>query len=194
MSSESRVILGIDPGTQVFGWGVVVVSRGRASYKAMGVTSLKKYKSHFEKLAAIYSSVESLIVKYRPDELAVEAPFYGKNVQSMLKLGRAQGAAIAAALRVKVPVFEYAPRRIKQSITGMGAASKHQVASVISSILGVDDIPESFDATDGLAVALCHFLSMDISPDMRESKSSSGSSSSGSKWSAFVKNNPGRVK
>lgn len=188
------MILGIDPGTQVFGWGVVVVVKGRASYRAMGVISLKKYKSHFEKLAAIYSSVESLIENYNPDEVAVEAPFYGKNVQSMLKLGRAQGAAIAAALRVEVPVFEYAPRRIKQSITGMGAASKYQVASVISSILGVEDVPESFDATDGLAVALCHFLSMDLSEDIKSSKNFSRGCSAGSKWSDFVKKNPDRVK
>lgn len=189
-----RVILGIDPGTQVFGWGVISVIRGKASYVAMGINSLKKEADHFTRLGIIFKEVDLLIKMYKPTELAIEAPFYGKNIQSMLKLGRAQGAAIAAALNSGMPINEYAPRKIKQSITGNGAASKEQVALIISKILLINELPESYDATDGLAAALCHFLTSSVPISVKGVKKSDGSGSRRGKWDSFVKNNPGRIK
>jgi len=191
LMAPERVILGIDPGTQVFGWGVIGVTGGRASYISMGITNLKKESDHFSKLSSIFNEVELLIERFSPDELAIEAPFYGKNIQSMLKLGRAQGAAIAAALHKNMSVFEYAPRKIKMSITGKGAASKEQVALIISRILSIKELPEKFDATDGLAVALCHFLSSSV-PAQAAAAGKRGSRTSG--WDSYVKSNPGRVK
>ncbi len=186
-----KVILGIDPGTQVFGWGVIGVTGGRASYISMGVTNLKGKIDHFSKLSAIFKEVDNLIERFSPDELAIEAPFYGKNIQSMLKLGRAQGAAIAAALNRNMQVFEYAPRKVKMSITGKGASSKEQVALIISKILSVKDLPETLDATDGLAVALCHFLVSSV-PGSAGALRVKGRSSAG--WDSFVKSNPNRIK
>ncbi len=194
--SRDRIILGIDPGTQVFGWGVIKVTAGRAEYLAMGVSSLKGLPDHFAKLSRIFCEVKLLIGRFSPDQMAVEAPFYGKNIQSMLKLGRAQGAAIAAALSCGMDVYEYAPRKIKLSITGKGAASKEQVANVISKILNVSDVSASYDATDGLAVALCHFLSDSVPQELRSIKraGSSGQGKSSGGWSSFVKSNPDRIK
>ena len=189
-----RIILGIDPGTQVFGWGVISVTKGKATYVAMGINSLRGEPDHFIRLGTIFMEVDILIKTYSPTELAIEAPFYGKNIQSMLKLGRAQGAAIAAALNSGMPVNEYAPRKIKQSITGNGAASKEQVASIISKILFINELPESYDATDGLAAALCHFLTSSVPSSLKGAKKSNGSGSSSGKWDSFVKNNPSRVK
>lgn len=193
MNSE-RVILGIDPGTQVFGWGVISVIEGRASYVAMGIKSLRGEPNHFTRLGRIFEEVDALIKTFNPTELSVEAPFYGKNIQSMLKLGRAQGAAIAAALHCGLPIYEYAPRKIKQSITGRGAASKEQVALILSKILSVNELPESYDATDGLAAALCHFLNSSVPSSLDGAKKSIRSRNSGAKWDSFVKNNPGRIK
>ncbi len=186
-----KTILGIDPGTQILGWGVVSVVKGRASFVSMGITNLKKESDHFAKLAVIFREVTNLIEKYSPDELAIEAPFYGKNIQSMLKLGRAQGAAISAALEKGMSVNEYAPRKVKLSITGKGAASKEQVATVITKILQVKELPDSLDATDGLAVALCHFLSSSLPGSLSARGGEKGKSDS---WSAFLKNNPSRIK
>jgi len=186
-----KTILGIDPGTQILGWGVVRVIHGKASFVSMGITNLKKESDHFVKLAVIFREVTNLIEKYSPDELAIEAPFYGKNIQSMLKLGRAQGAAISAALEKGMSVNEYAPRKVKLSITGKGAASKEQVAAVISKILQIKELPDSLDATDGVAVALCHFLSNSVPGPLSVKRN--GTTTSGS-WSAFVKSNPGRIK
>ncbi|MDD2583541.1 MAG: crossover junction endodeoxyribonuclease RuvC [Bacteroidales bacterium] len=193
MISE-RVILGIDPGTQVFGWGVISIIEGRATYVAMGINSLRGEPDHFTRLGRIFKEVETLIKTYNPTELSIEAPFYGKNIQSMLKLGRAQGAAIAAALYAGMPIYEYAPRKIKQSITGKGAASKEQVALILSKILSVNELPESYDATDGLAAALCHFLTSSVPSTLKGAKKSSSSRGSGAKWDAFVKNNPNRIR
>ncbi len=189
--NEDKIILGIDPGTRMLGWGVVSVVNGRASYLSMGVVNIKSSLDHFEKLSLIFKAVTSLINKYKPNELAVEAPFYGKNIQSMLKLGRAQGSAISAALEKNLKVYEYAPRKVKLSITGKGAASKEQVAMVISKILNIKESAGSFDATDGLAVALCHFLSGTV-PQAVTSIVRRGAADD--RWSSFVKNNPDRIK
>ncbi|MFA6770819.1 MAG: crossover junction endodeoxyribonuclease RuvC [Bacteroidales bacterium] len=191
---SDRIILGIDPGTQVFGWGVISVIRGKASYVAMGINSLRGEPDHFTRLGTIFKEVEILINKYNPTELSVEAPFYGKNIQSMLKLGRAQGAAIAAALNAGMPIFEYAPRKIKQSITGNGAASKEQVALIISKILIINKLPQSYDATDGLAAALCHFLTSSIPGSLKGRNKSNNSGGNKGNWDSFVKSNPGRIK
>lgn len=191
---SKRVILGIDPGTQVLGWGVIEIDNGSARFVSMGIKKLSKESDHFQKLASIFEEVTCLINRYSPNVLSVEAPFYGKNIQSMLKLGRAQGAAIAAALNRGLPVFEYAPRRIKQSITGKGAASKEQVASVMRGILKFNDMPESLDATDGLAVALCHFFSERVHDVVANNLDKKSKTSKANSWGDFVKNNPQRLK
>ncbi|MDD2437450.1 MAG: crossover junction endodeoxyribonuclease RuvC [Massilibacteroides sp.] len=157
---KERVILGIDPGTIVMGYGVLLVKENKPEMEALGVLKLDKLDSHYLRLQKIFERVTSLIDQYHPDELAIEAPFFGKNVQSMLKLGRAQGVAMSAALNRDIPIFEYAPLKIKMAITGNGNASKEQVAGMLQRIL---HIPESsmlpqLDATDGLAAALCHYL------------------------------------
>ena len=156
---KERIILGIDPGTQVMGYGILKILGNKPALGAMGVMQLDKYENHYLRLAKIYSRVVSLIEEYLPDEMAIEAPFYGKNVQSMLKLGRAQGVAMAAAIARDVPIFEYAPLKIKMSITGNGRAAKEQVAYMLQKILQIPDanmLPQ-LDATDGLAAAMCHY-------------------------------------
>ncbi|MDP3397891.1 MAG: crossover junction endodeoxyribonuclease RuvC [Bacteroidales bacterium] len=192
-----KVILGIDPGTQMLGWGVIGIYGNKTHYISMGVFNLKKEIDHFSKIASVYREVDALIIKYKPDELAIEAPFYGKNIQSMLKLGRAQGAAISAALNHNMPITEYAPKKVKMSITGKGAASKEQVATVLLSILAVEDKPGSYDATDGLAVAFCHCLnrsSLINESTVKSSLSGTSKGKAGGSWDAFVKNNPSRIK
>jgi len=181
---SERVILGIDPGTSVTGYGVIKVTCNVPELIAIGAIDLSKYQDHFLKLKCIFDRTAGIIDEYHPDEFAIEAPFYGKNVQSMLKLGRAQGAAIAAALSRSLPVFEYAPRKIKMSITGQGAASKEQVAAMLMNILkfSLDDI--RLDATDGLAAALCHLYQSDN--PLAEKRFNS--------WKDFMNKNPGRVK
>ncbi len=185
-SQEEKVILGIDPGTTVLGYGVIRTrGKNHAEVVVLGVIELKKYKDHYLKLKAIYERVQQLVEQYLPDDVAIEAPFYGKNVQSMLKLGRAQGVAMAAALSRSVPIYEYAPRKIKLAITGQGNASKEQVASLLQSILKIKDLDtKTLDATDGLAAALCHFY---------QQKNDFGSKKSGG-WEEFVRSNPGRVR
>ena len=178
--------MGIDPGTQVMGYGILRVVDNKPAMEAMGVMQLNKYGNHYLKLAKIYSRIIGLIDEYLPDELAIEAPFYGKNVQSMLKLGRAQGVAIAAAISRDIPIFEYAPLKIKMAITGNGNAAKHQVAYMLQKILQIADenmLPQ-MDATDGLAAALCHFYQSNLSV----------ANNKYSDWKDFVKNNPDRVK
>ncbi|MBP5229686.1 MAG: crossover junction endodeoxyribonuclease RuvC [Bacteroidales bacterium] len=157
--ASRRVILGIDPGTRILGFGVISVIGNKPSLKELGVINLKKEETHFLVLQRILLEVSKLVRKYRPDEMAVEAPFYGKNPQTMLKLGRAQGAAISAALLKDIPIFEYAPRSVKLSVTGKGAASKEQVASMVQAILGFSCDVKYLDATDAVAIALCHFYS-----------------------------------
>jgi crossover junction endodeoxyribonuclease RuvC len=156
---KEKIILGVDPGTNVMGYGLLKVEDGKPSMMVMGVLELKKNDDHYLRLRRIFERIISLIDEFLPDELAIEAPFFGKNVQSMLKLGRAQGVAMAAALSRDIPIFEYAPLKIKMAITGNGRAAKEQVAAMLQNILKInkDDMPKMLDATDALAVALCHF-------------------------------------
>ena len=181
---KERIILGIDPGTNITGYGVIRAVGTVPELVTLGSIDLSKFGDHYLKLKHIFDRTMGLIDEYHPDELAVEAPFYGKNVQSMLKLGRAQGAAIAAALYRSVPIFEYAPRKIKMSITGQGAASKEQVASMLMNILKFKEEDIILDATDGLAAALCHFY---------QSNSPAGEKSYNS-WKDFINKNPKRLK
>lgn len=178
-----RIILGIDPGTTIMGYGLICVTDRKIKLITMGVLKLGKYDDHVVRLKMIFERMIAIISMYHPDEMAIEAPFFGKNVQSMLKLGRAQGVAIAAALSRSIPVSEYSPRKIKQSITGKGSASKEQVAAMLTTLLKIDENPETLDATDGLAAAVCHYFQKG-SPDAE--KKFSG-------WKAFVNANPQRV-
>ena len=178
-----NVILGIDPGTSIMGYGVIQIINSKPILITLGILDLRKYSDHYLKIKKIFDRTLELIKEYKPDELAIEAPFYGKNVQSMLKLGRAQGAAISAALHCEIPIFEYAPRKIKLSITGQGEASKEQVAGVLKTILKIEDLPKFLDATDGLAAALCHYY-------QKTSLIPSGKSGN---WNDFIKNNPERI-
>ncbi len=156
-AKKDRVILGIDPGTNIMGYGVIHEKGKIVECVGFGIVDMRKMDGHFNKLKHIYERTLQLIDGFKPDELSIEAPFQGKNVQSMLKLGRAQGAAIAAALTRTVPIYEYAPRKIKLAITGSGAASKEQVAGMLQKLLKLEELPEKLDATDGLAAALCHY-------------------------------------
>jgi crossover junction endodeoxyribonuclease RuvC len=182
---EDKIILGIDPGTTIMGYGIIHVKNGKLSLITYGVIHLNKLPTHPDKLKKIFDRVDAIIKEYRPDEMAIEAPFFGKNVQSMLKLGRAQGVCIAASLNHNVPFEEYSPRRIKQAITGKGAASKEQVAGMLQTLLKLDEIPKHLDATDGLAAAVCHYFSKGKGEHNKDKSSN---------WSAFVKNNPSRKK
>ncbi len=182
---EDKIILGIDPGTTVMGYGIIHVKGKKVELVNFGVIQLQKLATHPDKLKRIFDRLNGMIHEFNPDEMAIEAPFFGKNVQSMLKLGRAQGVAIAAALANNIPFEEYSPRRIKQSITGSGAASKEQVAAMLQKILKFGDMPKYLDATDGLAAALCHHYSKGVG-EHNKSKSSD--------WGSFVKNNPDRKK
>jgi crossover junction endodeoxyribonuclease RuvC len=180
---KEKIILGIDPGTNVMGFGVLKVSGSKLTLLSMGAVQMKD-GDYALKLKRIFEKVLELVDQYHPDEFAVEAPFYGKNVQSMLKLGRAQGVSMAAALYRGIPISEYSPRKIKQSITGSGAASKEQVAGMLQRLLQLESIPKYLDATDGVAVALCHHF-----------QSSSAVAKGGSKnWASFIAQNPKRVK
>jgi crossover junction endodeoxyribonuclease RuvC len=181
---KERIILGIDPGTTMTGYGVIKASGNVPELLAIGAIDLTAFDDHYVKLKHIFERTTGIIDEYHPDELAIEAPFYGKNVQSMLKLGRAQGAAIAAALTRSLPIFEYAPRKIKMSITGQGAASKEQVAAMLMSILKFNLAEIKLDATDGLAAALCHFYQ--TNNPMQEKAFNS--------WKDFINKNPKRVK
>ena len=183
MSSE-KIILGIDPGTTVMGFGLIKVINRKMELMQLDELLLKKYDDHYVKLKLIFERTIHLIETYHPDEIAIEAPFFGKNVQSMLKLGRAQGVAMAAGLSREVPITEYSPKKIKMAITGNGNASKEQVAKMLQSLLKIKNLPKNLDATDGLAAAVCHFYN--------SGKITSGKNYTG--WSAFVKQNGKRVK
>ncbi|MFA4852856.1 MAG: crossover junction endodeoxyribonuclease RuvC [Bacteroidales bacterium] len=178
-----RIILGIDPGTNIMGYGLIINKGNSIELIKMDVVRLAKIDNQPLKLKKIFETTLELIDQYKPDELSIEAPFYGKNIQSMLKLGRAQGVAIAAALFRSVPIFEYAPRKIKQSITGNGNASKEQVAAMLLTLLKIKEAPKYLDATDGLAVAVCHFFQKNIT---EKGKSYSG-------WKSFLAENPDRL-
>lgn len=180
-----RIILGIDPGTTIMGYGVIKVCGRKAEMVTMGVIDLRKYTDHYLKLGRIFERITGIIESYLPDEVAIEAPFFGKNVQSMLKLGRAQGVAMAAAISRQVPIKEYAPMQIKMAITGNGSASKEQVAYMLRQMM---KIPEEamlpwLDATDGLAAAYCHFI-----------ESSRPTTTGGAKsWKEFVNKNKDKI-
>ena len=160
MAGSERIILGIDPGTNVMGYGVLKAVGNKAEMVVMGVIDMRRESDPYLRLGRIFERVTSIIDTYLPDEMAIEAPFFGKNVQSMLKLGRAQGVAIAAAIHHDVPIHEYAPLKIKMAITGNGAASKEQVAGMLQRLLNIKkgDMPDFMDATDALAAAYCHFM------------------------------------
>jgi crossover junction endodeoxyribonuclease RuvC len=183
MSTE-KIILGIDPGTTIMGFGLIKVTGKKMVFLQLNELDLKKYKDHYLKLKLIFERTIELIDTHHPDEIAIEAPFFGKNVQSMLKLGRAQGVAMAAGLSREVPITEYAPKKIKMAITGNGNASKEQVAKMLQSMLGLKTLPKNLDSMDGLAAAVCHFYN--------QGRVEVGKSYSG--WDAFVKQNEGRVK
>jgi len=186
-NQKERIILGIDPGTAVMGYGLVKEIGSKIELIALGVVKMEKIDDHMLKLQRIFEKTVALIDNYHPDCLAIEAPFYGKNIQVMLKLGRAQGVAMAAALSRNVTITEYAPRKIKQAITGNGNATKEQVAAMLQSLLTFKETPEFLDATDGLAVAVCHSFQR-----MGTGKSS-GTKKSYSGWETFVKDNISRV-
>ncbi|MBD1364680.1 crossover junction endodeoxyribonuclease RuvC [Mucilaginibacter sp. ZT4R22] len=186
-NNKERIILGIDPGTAVMGYGLVLEKGPKIELISLGVVKMEKIDDHMLKLQRIFEKTVALIDNYKPDCLAIEAPFYGKNIQVMLKLGRAQGMAIAAALSRNIVITEYAPRKIKQSITGNGNATKEQVAAMLQTLLKFKETPDFLDATDGLAVAVCHsFQRVPISGG-KSKKSYSG-------WDTFVKDNASRVK
>ena len=178
---REKIILGVDPGTTIMGYGLIKVVNSELQLLQYGVIHLSKYSQHELKLQKIFERISSLIDDYHPDHMALEAPFYGKNVQSMLKLGRAQGVAMAAALAREISISEYAPRKIKQSVTGNGNASKEQVAHMLKTLLHLPSIPDKLDATDALSVAVCHYF-----------QEGSPVSSKGG-WKSFIKDNPGRV-
>ncbi len=180
-----KIILGIDPGTNNMGLGVIEIKGSKIEIVTMDILKLDKIKDHHLKLKKIFETTLRTIDHFHPDELAIESPFFGKNVQSMLKLGRAQGVAIAAGLHRNIPVFEYSPRKIKQSITGKGSASKEQVAGLLAGLLSMKQIPESLDVSDALAVAVCHHFQKGKS--IKEDSNMSG-------WKAFIAKNPDRVK
>jgi len=181
--AESRIILGIDPGSNVMGYGLLKVDGKKGTIITMGVITPGKLSTHYEKLKFIFDRVLHVIDEYHPDEVALEAPFFGKNVQSMLKLGRAQGVAMAAALYRDLPIFEYAPLLVKQSITGMGRASKEQVAYFLQKIYGITELPSALDATDAVAVAVCHLLQSARPTQTKDYKN----------WEEYVRKNPDKI-
>jgi crossover junction endodeoxyribonuclease RuvC len=182
--SKDKIILGIDPGTTIMGFGLIKVVDKKMEFMQLNELNLKKYDDHYLKLKLIFERTIELIDSHHPDEIAIEAPFFGKNVQSMLKLGRAQGVAMAAGLSREIPITEYSPKKIKMAITGNGNASKEQVAKMLQSLLSLKSLPKNLDATDGLAAAVCHFYNL--------GRITIGKSYTG--WSAFVKQNEDRVK
>lgn len=181
-----RIIMGIDPGTNIMGYAMLGIKNKHPELIVMGVIKLSKFESHYLRLSRIYTRVSSLISQYLPDELAIEAPFFGKNVQSMLKLGRAQGVAIAAAIARDIPIAEYAPLAIKQAVTGSGSADKQRVANMLKFILKIpeDKMPNLFDATDALGAALTHFY---------ESAKPEAIKNGPKSWADFLKRNPDRI-
>ena len=179
-----KIILGIDPGTTIMGYGIIHIKDNKMELIQMGVLHLSKLKSHEIKLKKIFERTLQLVDEYLPDDVAIEAPFFGKNVQSMVKLGRAQGVAMSAALYRDIPIFEYAPKKIKMAITGRGTASKEQVAAMLKSILNIKEMPKHLDASDGLAAAVCHYF--------QRSKNNKEKNYSG--WKDFLKVNPKKLK
>lgn len=186
MQKPAKIILGIDPGTIVMGYGLITVQGAQVTLLELGVLKPGNVKDGYKKLQLIFNTVSGLITKYQPTDFAIEAPFFGKNVQSMLKLGRAQGVAIAAAMRHGLEVTEYSPKKVKQSITGNGNADKEQVMKMLQTLLAFKESPKHYDATDALAVAMCHHF---------QSTSLLGKVGKGlTGWNDFIKKNPGRLR
>ena len=186
LEKKTSIILGIDPGTIIMGYGLVKVQGNHITLLEMGVLQPGKVKDGYKKLQLIFNTVSGLITKYQPDSFAIEAPFFGKNVQSMLKLGRAQGVAIAAAMRHGLEVTEYSPKKVKQSVTGNGNAAKEQVMKMLQQILAFKEDPKHYDATDALAVAVCHHF--------QQKTITTGDTIRVSGWKDFIAKNPGKVK
>ena len=181
--ATDRIILGIDPGTVIMGYGLIHIKGTDPELLSTGVIKLDKFDEHADRLKKIFERTIAIIEEYKPDELAIEAPFFGKNVQSMLKLGRAQGVAIAAALSKNIPITEYSPKKIKMSITGNGNASKEQVAAMLQQLLKFKNTSQHLDATDALGAAMCHFF-------QGNKIKTGGKSYTG--WKAFLVDNPKR--
>ncbi len=179
-----RIILGIDPGTTVMGFGMISVKGKQLELILMDELILSKYDSHSLRLKKIFERTLHLIDEFHPDELAIEAPFFGKNVQSMLKLGRAQGVAMAAGLYREIPITEYLPKKVKMAVTGNGNASKEQVAAMLKRLLNISVLPTKLDATDGLAVAVCHYFNNGQTGEKKKYGS----------WKSFISDNPKRIK
>ena len=183
MKKIDKIILGIDPGTTIMGFGLIKIINKKMELIEMEELKLIKIKDHYVRLKLIFEKTIELIDKHKPDEISIEAPFFGKNVQSMLKLGRAQGVAMAAGLSRQIPVTEYSPKKIKMAITGNGNASKEQVAKMLQNLFSIKELPKNLDSTDGLAAAVCHFYNNEsISTDKKYSG-----------WSSYIKNNPKKI-
>jgi crossover junction endodeoxyribonuclease RuvC len=183
LNKSSKIILGIDPGTTIMGFGIIEVNNKKMKLIELNELKLTKIKDHYLRLKLIFERTIELIEKFNPDEIAIEAPFFGKNVQSMLKLGRAQGVAMAAGLSRQIPVTEYSPKKIKMAITGNGNASKEQVAKMLQTLLLIKKLPKNLDSTDGLAAAVCHFYNSDkLISDKKYSS-----------WNTYIKNNPDKI-
>jgi len=180
---NDKVIMGIDPGTNIMGFGIIRIKNNNMQLIELNELNLSKEKDHYIKLSYIFKRTSKLIKQYVPDEIAIEAPFFGKNVQSMLKLGRAQGVAMAAGLNLKIPITEYSPKKIKLSITGNGNASKEQVAKMLQSILKIKTLPKKLDSTDGLAAAVCHYYNYN---NITNKKTYSG-------WQSYINKNPDKI-
>ena len=187
--SSEKIIIGVDPGTQVMGYGVILIRNVQIELVQYGVIKLNKYTTHELKLKKIFERITQLIEEYLPDEMAIEDPFYGKNAQSMLKLGRAQGVAMAAALARDIPIVEYSPKKVKQSVTGNGNATKEQVAYMLENILETKLNREFLDATDGIAIAICHHYHANSPASTNTTKKDKKGG-----WGAFVSENPDRLK
>ena len=183
MKKIDKIILGIDPGTTIMGFGLIKVINKKMKLIEMDELKLIKIKDHYVRLKLIFEKTIELIDKHKPDEISIEAPFFGKNVQSMLKLGRAQGVAMAAGLSREIPVTEYSPKKIKMAITGNGNASKEQVAKMLQNLFSIKELPKNLDSTDGLAAAVCHFYNNE---SISTEKKYSG-------WSSYIKNNPKKI-
>ena len=181
---EDKIILGIDPGTSVLGYGIIQVKKDGLKMITFGVIHLNKLATHADKLKRILDRLNGIIEEFNPDEIAIEAPFFGKNIQSMLKLGRAQGIAMAAGLSREIPITEYSPKKIKMAITGNGNASKEQVAKMLQNLLAIKELPKNLDSTDGLAAAVCHFYN----------SKNSFEGTKYSSWSSFVNKNKDKIR
>ena len=191
----NTIVLGVDPGTQITGYAVAAMKANSLELITIGVLHLEKTEqSDYEKFGTLFEQLNNIIQQFQPHYFAIESPFYGKNIQTLLKLGRVQGIAMAAALQHKLPIFEYAPRKIKQSVTGNGNTTKEQVAFVLQKLFGNQFPTEKLllDATDALAVAVCHLFQYQTEKTLNP-KTSSRKPKANSNWENFVKENPSRI-